>query len=272
MARQAYKSPALHVIPFSAVVELLKPITWFAPMWAFACGVIASGVAVSDRVFEVVIGVLLAGRVPGDWGLRIAVAWTLVSALVAFALGWLIFLAALVGLALAWAYSAPPFRLKLDGWRGNAAVAACYEGLPWFTGAAIMANAMPDWRSILIAVLYSVGAHGIMTLNDFKSVSGDRQMGVRTIPVQLGEDVAARFACFVMAVPQLVVGILLLWWGLGAFAAIVLALLVGQLFLMRRFLQQPKQLAPWYNATGTLLYVLGMLASAFGLAQLTGVS
>lgn len=303
MARQAYKSPALHVIPFSAVVELLKPITWFAPMWAFACGVIASGVAVSDRVFEVVIGVLLAGplvcgtsqavndwydrhvdainepnrpipsgRVPGDWGLRIAVAWTLVSALVAFALGWLIFLAALVGLALAWAYSAPPFRLKLDGWRGNAAVAACYEGLPWFTGAAIMANAMPDWRSILIAVLYSAGAHGIMTLNDFKSVGGDRQMGVRTIPVQLGEDVAARFACFVMAVPQLVVGILLLWWGLGAFAAIVLALLVGQLFLMRRFLQQPKQLAPWYNATGTLLYVLGMLASAFGLAQLTGVS
>jgi chlorophyll synthase len=291
MARQAYKSPALHVIPFSAVVELLKPITWFAPMWAFACGVIASGVAVSDRVFEVVIGVLLAGplvcgtsqavndwydrhvdainepnrpipsgRVPGDWGLRIAVAWTLVSALVAFALGWLIFLAALVGLALAWAYSAPPFRLKLDGWRGNAAVAACYEGLPWFTGAAIM------------AVLYSAGAHGIMTLNDFKSVGGDRQMGVRTIPVQLGEDVAARFACFVMAVPQLVVGILLLWWGLGAFAAIVLALLVGQLFLMRRFLQQPKQLAPWYNATGTLLYVLGMLASAFGLAQLTGVS
>ena len=26
-----------------AVLELLKPITWFAPMWAFGCGVISSG-------------------------------------------------------------------------------------------------------------------------------------------------------------------------------------------------------------------------------------
>ena len=24
-------------------LELLKPITWFAPMWAFGCGVVSSG-------------------------------------------------------------------------------------------------------------------------------------------------------------------------------------------------------------------------------------
>ena len=52
----------------------------------------------------------------------------------------------MVGLALAWAYSAPPIRLKRNGWWGNSAVAACYEGLPWFTGAAVMAGALPDWR------------------------------------------------------------------------------------------------------------------------------
>ena len=88
---------------------------------------------------------------------------------------WLIgTLGALIGLALAWAYSAPPIRLKRNGWWGNAAVGACYEGLPWFTGAAVMAAAQPDWRILVLAVLYSIGAHGIMTLNDFKAVAGDR--------------------------------------------------------------------------------------------------
>ncbi|MEM6498733.1 MAG: chlorophyll synthase ChlG, partial [Pseudomonadota bacterium] len=213
-----------------------------------------------------------SGRLPGDLGLAIAMVWTILSALVALSLGLWIFVAALIGLSLAWAYSAPPFRLKLNGWYGNLAVAGCYEGLPWFTGAAIMVGALPDWHTILIALLYSVGAHGIMTLNDFKAVQGDRQMGVRSLPVQLGVKCAARLACIVMAAPQVVVFALLWSWGLTAHAAIVLALLVIQLFLMRRFLSQPKDLAPWYNATGTLLYVLGMLAAAFGLAQLTGTA
>ena len=38
-----------------------------------------------------------------------------------------------------------------------------------------------------------------------------------------------------------------------------------QLYLMERFLKQPRERAPWYNATGTSLYVLGMLVSAFAL-------
>ena len=33
----------------SAVTELFKPITWFPPMWAFACGVVASGASMSGR-------------------------------------------------------------------------------------------------------------------------------------------------------------------------------------------------------------------------------
>ena len=36
--------------PLGAVLELAKPITWFPPMWAFGCGVIASGVPVSGRI------------------------------------------------------------------------------------------------------------------------------------------------------------------------------------------------------------------------------
>jgi chlorophyll synthase len=287
----------------SACLELLKPITWFAPMWAYACGIVSSGLPAQDRWPAIIVGTLLAGplvcgtsqavndwfdrhvdainepmrpipsgRIPGRWGLYIAIGWTALSLAVATALGPWGFGAAVVGMALAWAYSAPPLRLKRNGWWGNAAVAACYEGLPWFTGAAVMAFARPNWRVVLIAALYSVGAHGIMTLNDFKSLDGDRRMGILSLPVQLGVKGASRFACVVMAVPQVVVVALLSAWGAPWIAAAVAALLLVQLALMVRLLARPRELAPWYNATGTTLYVFGMLASAFALAPLAGAA
>ena len=45
----------------SAMTELLKPITWFPPMWAFGCGVVASGMPLAGRLPLIVAGVLLAG-------------------------------------------------------------------------------------------------------------------------------------------------------------------------------------------------------------------
>ncbi|MDX2258319.1 MAG: chlorophyll synthase ChlG [Hyphomicrobiaceae bacterium] len=285
-----------------AVLELLKPITWFAPMWAFGCGIVSSGVDIAARLPEIVAGIILcgplvcgtsqavndwydrhvdainepdrpipSGRVPGSWGLAIGVLWTALSLLVAAALGPVVLAASVVGLVLAWAYSAPPIRLKQEGWRGTTAVAACYEGLPWFTGAAIMAAAVPDWRIILIAALYSAGAQGIMTLNDFKAVEGDRRTGLKSLPVVLGVERAARVACLVMAVPQAVVVVLLAAWGAPVAALVVAGLLIVQLALMRRLLAEPARLAPWYNATGTSLYVLGMLASAIALRSIVEV-
>jgi chlorophyll synthase len=280
----------------SAFLELLKPITWFAPMWAFVCGVVSTGLSPLTRWSVVAAGVLLAGplvcatsqavndwydrhvdainepnrpipsgRIPGRWGFYIACAWTILSLIVAASLGIWVFWAAIFGLVLAWAYSAPPMRLKQNGWWGNSAVAICYEGLPWFTGAAVMAAGLPDTRIIILALLYSFGAHGIMTLNDFKSVAGDQRMGIASLPVQLGVDRAVQLACVVMAIPQLVVIALLIAWSSPWHAAIVAALLVGQFALMVRLLQDPRGRASWYNATGTTLYVLGMLVSAFAL-------
>ena len=284
----------------ATVVELLKPITWFAPMWAFACGVVSSGLPARGRWAVILAGVALSGplvcgtsqavndwfdrhvdaineparpipsgRIPGRWGLYIALGWTAVSLAVASLLGVWAFGAAVFGLALAWAYSAPPLRLKRNGWWGNTACAVCYEGLPWFTGAAVMAAARPDWRIVALALLYSFGAHGIMTLNDFKSVDGDRATGIFSLPVLLGVERAARLACVVMAAPQIVAVALLLSWGFPAHGAIVAALLVAQALLMVRLLQSPRARAPWYNATGTSLYVLGMLAGALALGAAT---
>ncbi|MBU1210360.1 MAG: chlorophyll synthase ChlG [Alphaproteobacteria bacterium] len=299
----AHPRPATSNAPsrpsLSASIELLKPITWFAPMWAYACGVISSGQTFDGRWGEVLLGVILAGplvcgtsqavndwydrhvdainepdrpipsgRIPGRWGLYIGVAWTGLSLAVASLLGVWAFIAACVGLALAWAYSAPPFRLKQEGWRGCTAVAACYEGLPWFTGAAVMASALPDWRICLIAALYSVGAVGIMTLNDFKAIEGDKRMGIRSLPVQLGVAGAAWVACLFMAVPQAIVAGLMFVWGAPWHALAIIGVLAVQLVLMKRLLADPAGQAPFYNATGTLLYVIGMMVAAFALAGL----
>ena len=179
------------------------------------------------------------------------------------------FVAACVGLALAWAYSAPPLRLKRNGWWGNAACGLCYESLAWVTGAAVtLGGALPPLPSLLLAALYGAGAHGIMTLNDFKAVEGDRRMGIRSLPVQLGADGAARLACMVMALPQVVVIALLVVWDRPIQAAIVGALLVGQLVLMGRFLKAPTARALWYSGFGIPLYVSGMMASAFAVQHL----
>ena len=278
------------------VVALLKPITWFPPMWAFMCGIVSSGVSVADRWPFLVAGVLLtgplvcgtsqavndwfdrhvdainepdrpipSGRIAGNWGLRIAIIGTVLSLIVAWATGPWVLAGTSLGLVCAWMYSAPPLRLKADGWWGPALVALTYEGLTWFTGASVMLGALPSAEILIILGLYSLGAHGIMTLNDFKAVEGDVATGVRSLPVLLGVDNAARLACVVMAVPQMIVVGLLATWGHNASAIIVTALLIGQLGLMTRLLRDPRRYAPWYNASGTTLYVLGMLAAALGL-------
>jgi chlorophyll/bacteriochlorophyll a synthase len=286
-------------IALPAVVELLKPITWFPPMWALACGVVSTGLPIASSLTVLLAGVVLAGpmvcatsqavndwfdrhvdainepqrpipsgRLPGRTGLYVAIVWTLLSLVVATVLGAWGFGAAVLGLALAWAYSAPPLRLKRNGWYGNAACAACYEGLPWFTGAALMVGALPDSRTILAATLYSIGAHGIMTLNDFKSIEGDRLTGVRSLPVQLGTDSAARTACIFMLVPQLVVIAALLAWSQPLHAAAVAALVGVQAKMMLTFVAAPREKALWYSGFGVPLYVLGMMVTAFAIRGL----
>jgi len=277
-----------------AVLELLKPITWFPPMWAFACGVVSSGVPILDHWMTALLGVLLAGplvcamsqaindwydrdvdainephrpipsgRVPGLWGLYIAGIWSLLSLAVAAVLGAWVLVATVVGLVLAWAYSAPPLRLKRNGWWGNAACGFSYEGLAWVTGAAAMLGGqLPSSAILVLAVLYSIGAHGIMTLNDFKAIKGDSAMGIRSLPVSLGPQRAAQVACAIMLLPQLVVIALLLSWRQVVPAAIVVALVVGQALMMRRFLREPIAQAIWYSGFGVPLYVFGMMASA----------
>ena len=283
-----------------AVLELLKPVTWFPPMWAFVCGAVSTGVPLRQHKAELALGILLtgplvcaasqavndwfdrdvdainepdraipSGRMPGRWGLGIAIFWTLLSLAVGSVFGTRGLLAAAAGNVLSWLYSAPPIRLKQNGWLGNAAVGFSYEGLSWITAAALLAAPRwPVWNTILLAVLYSIGTHGIMTLNDFKSVEGDRVSGVNSLPVLLGADRAGRVACVVMLIPQLVVLGLLSYWQLWWYGAGISVLVLAQLPLMRHLLLAPKERAVWYSGTGVTLFVAGMMVAAFGLRAL----
>lgn len=281
------------------VLELLKPVTWFPPMWAFMCGVVSSGVPLSERWGFLIAGMLLAGplvcgnsqaindwfdrhvdainepkrpipsgRIPGRWGLYIAIGGTILSFIVGALINPWVFAATILGVFLAWIYSAPPVRAKANGWWGPGVCAAAYEGLTWFTGAAVMVGGLPDAKILIILALYATGAHGIMVLNDFKAVEGDRVSNVRSLPVLLGVDRAALVACFTMAIPQVVVAVLLARWGSPFVAALVMLSIAFQFLLMQRLLSDPAKHAPFYNATGTTLYVLGMLVSAIGLRAL----
>jgi chlorophyll/bacteriochlorophyll a synthase len=282
-----------------AVLRLIKPITWFPPMWAYLCGLVSSGVPLSSAPVLVGVGVILAGpvvcgmsqaandwcdrhvdainepdrpipsgRIPGRWGLWIALAMTVLSLVIGWFLGPWGFGATMLGVLAAWAYSAEPVRLKRSGWWGPGLVGLSYETLPWLTGAAVLTMGFPGWEIVTIALLYGIGAHGIMTLNDFKALEGDRQMGVNSLPVTMGPERAARLACVVMAVPQVAVIGLLLSWGKPLHALGVAAVLLAQFAAMRLLLRDPKGRAPWYNGTGIVLYISGMMVAAFALRGL----
>jgi chlorophyll synthase len=274
-----------------------KPGTWFAPMWAMLVGCVASGNAqwTLPSVGRVLLGMVLAGpllcafsQIANDWfdrevdrinepdrptaanllapGTILGIALALAAAALALAaaLGPNVFYLSLGGLALALAYSAPPLRLKArNGWLANAACAFAYEGFAWVAGAAIFGHVTQG--TLVLATLYSLGSHGLMTLNDFKSYEGDKRLGLRSLPVMLGLDGALRAAfTFIDLFQALAVGYVLyhrMWLAGG----IMLVLFLVQLPMQRKLATDPKGLAPWYCASAIPPFVWGMLASALAI-------
>ncbi len=278
-----------------AVLTLLKPVTWFPPMWAFICGAVSTGVSLGDQLPLLALGICItgplvcassqavndwfdrhvdainepnrpipSGRIPGMWGLGLAILWTLLSLLVSIPLGTFGIGAVSLALVFSWAYSAPPVRLKQNGWFGNAAVGFTYEGLAWVVGAGVMlGNHLPPMPILLLAVVYSIGAHGIMTLNDFKSIEGDQRMGVRSLPVLLGAQGAARVASAIMLVAQCLASALLFLWSRPWHAGAITVLVLLQALMMSRFLKSPRERALWLSAAGVPFFISGMMIAAF---------
>ena len=279
-----------------SLLELIKPVTWFPPMWAFLCGVVSVGALNNNNIILILSGLLLAGplvcgmsqavndwcdrhvdainqperpipsgRVSAGWGFFTGIIMSATSILFAYYLGSLIFFATIIGVLAAWLYSLEPIRLKRSAIFGPGVVAICYEGLPWFTGAAIFTISLPNKEVLIVLSLYALGAHGIMTMNDFKATKGDKLLGINSLPVILGRKPATLVACLIMLFPQLIVISLFYFWG-SLILAITLAVCVllqslSMIFLIR----DPEKNTPFFNMTGVLLYIAGMMLSANGL-------
>jgi chlorophyll/bacteriochlorophyll a synthase len=283
---------------FARSIALMKPVTWFPPTIAFICGTIASGTTKFEftTVSQIALGALMAGPIlcglsqvineycdrevdainepqrPIPAGLvthrhvfvTIAVL-TIIGLAMSLFFGMQVVYITLVGMLFAVMYSAEPFRAKKLGWIGNALVSISYEGLPWVAGH--LAFAQMTGGSLLLAGLYSLGAHGIMTINDFKSIEGDRMMGIKSIPAQMGADWAAMSAVITINI-ALVMAIVYMYLSDHTTSAIIMFLLaLGQIPTQRKFLQMtdPRARAIYYNASGVMIFVLCMIVSAVGI-------
>ena len=283
---------------FARSIALMKPVTWFPPTIAFICGTIASGTTKFEftTVSQIALGALMAGPIlcglsqvineycdrevdainepqrPIPAGLvthrhvfvTIAVL-TMIGLAMSLFFGMQVVYITLVGMLFAVMYSAEPFRAKKLGWIGNALVSISYEGLPWIAGH--LAFAQMTGGSLLLAGLYSLGAHGIMTINDFKSIEGDRMMGIKSIPAQMGADWAAMSAVITINI-ALVMAIVYMYLSGHTTSAIIMFLLaLGQIPTQRKFLQMtdPRARAIYYNASGVMIFVLCMIVSAVGI-------
>ena len=280
----------------SSIIILIKPITWFPPMWAFLCGAVSSSNISLDTSIILLIGLILSGpivcgmsqaindwcdkevdainepsrpipsgKVPGSWGFWIAVFMSIIGIVVSWFLGLWGFIATVIAISCAWAYSAEPLRLKRSGIIGPGIVALCYEGLPWFTGVAILTSQFPSITILLVAGFYDFGAYGIMVLNDFKAIEGDQKLGINSLPVTLGPKNAGLLSCLIMTLAQIVVIGIFVQLKMYFIAFIIFILLCTQIVAMSKMLKNPKKLVPWYNGTGVLSYVIGMMISAIGL-------
>ena len=294
-ALENVNKPGFRLEP-TAILPLMKPVTWFPPMWAFACGVVSTGEDIASNWSILLRGVILAGplmcamsQTMNDYFDRevdainepdrpipsgkiskqaswiITFSLILTGFLVAWSIHPYVMIIAFVGVLMSHAYSGPPVRAKRNGWFGNLIVGLAYEGVAWLTGSFAITQGVPSSESIALAIIFSLGAHGIMTLNDFKSVVGDNIRKVASIPVQLGEKKAAILASVVMDIAQLAaIGILL---AKSAFitSGIAILLLAFQIPMQKTLIDNPKEKAVWYNAFGTLLYVLSMMVCAIGI-------
>ena len=283
-------------------IALMKPVTWFPPSIAFVCGSIAAGTTQFTfiDIARIAFGSLMAGPIlcglsqvineycdrdvdainepnrPIPSGavtfrqvfITIAVL-TVLSISMSFVFGMPVVYLTLAGIFLAIAYSAEPLRAKRLGWIGNGLVSVSYEGLPWIAGvmAFYVAGQTNVTGSLVLAALFSFGAHGIMTINDFKSIEGDRLMGIKSIPAQMGADWAAMSAVITINAALFCATVYMLGTGNTYAAGIMFVLMLGQIPTQQKFLHMtdPRARAIFYNASGVMIFVWCMIASAIGI-------
>lgn len=287
-------------------LQLMKPITWIPLIWGVVCGAASSGhyrwtlenvlVAAACMLMS---GPLLTGytQTVNDFYDReidainepyrpipsgaISIPQVVVQILVlllggigvAYALDtWAghsfptITVMAIGGSFLSYIYSAPPLKLKQNGWFGNYALGASYIALPWWAGHALFGDLTPT--VIALTLFYSLAGLGIAVVNDFKSVEGDRQLGLKSLPVMFGVHKAAWICVLMIDIFQGGIAAYLISIHQNLYAAILILLIIPQItFQDMYFLRNPLENDVKYQASAQPFLVLGMLVAALAIGH-----
>lgn len=287
-------------------LQLMKPITWIPLMWGVLCGAASSGqfswtienVLISSACM-LMTGPLMTGytqtlndfydkeidainepyRPIPSGAISIPQVVTQIFVLLAagLAIAYLLDVWAghefptmtvltLLGTFLAYIYSAPPLKLKQNGWLGNYALGASYIALPWCAGQALFGKL--DVTIVILTLFYSLSGLGIAIVNDFKSVEGDRQLGLKSLPVMFGVDKAAWICVLMIDVFQIAIALYLMTIHQNLYATILLLFVIPQItFQDMYFLRNPLENDVKYQASAQPFLVLGMLVAALALGH-----
>ncbi|BAU40517.1 chlorophyll synthase ChlG [Leptolyngbya sp. O-77] len=287
-------------------LQLMKPITWIPLIWGVVCGAAASGnytwtlenVLISAACM-LLSGPLLAGytQTINDYYDRdidainepyrpipsgaISVPQVKAQILILLFAGLAIAYAldqwaghefpqitaiALFGSFLSYIYSAPPLKLKKNGWLGNYALGASYIALPWWAGQALFGELSPT--VMVLTLFYSLAGLGIAVVNDFKSVEGDRQLGLKSLPVMFGIGTAAWICVLMIDLFQGGIAAYLMGIGQNLYAVLLILLVIPQIvFQDMYFLRDPLNNDVKYQASAQPFLVLGMLVAALAIGH-----
>ncbi|MEB3267156.1 MAG: chlorophyll synthase ChlG [Leptolyngbya sp.] len=291
-------------------LQLMKPITWIPLIWGVLCGAASSGQFVWS--FETVLvtaacmllsGPLLTGytQTLNDFYDReidainepyrpipsgaISVPQVVAQIVVLLGLGigvaygldqWAghefptITVLSLGGSFLSYIYSAPPLKLKQNGWLGNYALGASYIALPWWAGHALFGEL--NATIVVLTLFYSLAGLGIAVVNDFKSVEGDRQLGLKSLPVMFGVGTAAWICVLMIDIFQGGVAAYLMAVHQNLYAVLLVLLIIPQItFQDMYFLRNPLENDVKYQASAQPFLVFGMLVTALALGSTTVV-
>ena len=287
-------------------LQLMKPITWIPLIWGVVCGAASSGHYVwnFENVLIAAACMLLSGplmtgytQTLNDFYDReidainepyrpipsgaisipqvVTQIWVLLIAGLAIAYGldrWAghdfptITTIAVIGSFLAYIYSAPPLKLKQNGWLGNYALGASYITLPWSTGHALFGEL--NATIVVLTLFYSLAGLGIAIVNDFKSVEGDRQLGLKSLPVMFGVTTAAWICVIAIDVFQVGVAGYLVSIHQNLYAAILVLFVIPQItFQDMYFLRDPLKNDVKYQASAQPFLVLGMLVTGLAIGH-----
>ena len=287
-------------------LQLMKPITWIPLIWGVLCGAASSGgyswtlentlVAAACMLMS---GPLLAGytQTINDFYDReidainepyrpipsgaITVPQVVTQVLVLLVAGIAVSYAldvwaghefptltvlAVGGSFLSYIYSAPPLKLKKNGWLGNYALGASYIALPWCAGHALFGELTPT--IVVLTMFYSLSGLGIAIVNDFKSVEGDRQLGLQSLPVMFGVTTAAWICVLMIDVFQAGVAGYLMYVHQNLYATLLILLIILQItFQDMYFLRDPVENDVKYQASAQPFLVFGMLVTGLALGH-----